>query len=143
MLNQVVLMGRLTANPELKHTPANLPVTSFTLAVARLYSKPGMERQTDFVDVVAWRNTAKFVCKYFVKGQMMAIDGSIRTGTYTDKEGKKRKKFEVLAKGVYFTESNKSGDSARNDTASTSQGVDVSDGACDFAVIGNDGDFPF
>ncbi|MEG1558351.1 MAG: single-stranded DNA-binding protein [Oscillospiraceae bacterium] len=143
MLNQVVLMGRLTANPELKHTSANLPVTTFTLAVARLHSNPGMERQTDFIDVVAWRNTAEFVCKYFVKGQMMAIDGSIRTGTYTDKEGKKRKTFEVLAKGVYFTESNKSGDSARTDTAITSKSVDVSAGACDFTAIENNGDFPF
>ena len=88
MLNVAVVMGRLTADPELRHTASGLSVTSFTLAVDRNYSKAGTERQTDWIDVVAWRQTAEFVCKYFTKGQMMAgtapsIPGAMRTKTAT------------------------------------------------------------
>ena len=79
MLNVAVVMGRLTADPELRHTASGLSVTSFTLAVDRNYSKAGTERQTDWIDVVAWRQTAEFVCKYFTKGQMMAVNGTIQT----------------------------------------------------------------
>jgi single-strand DNA-binding protein len=104
MLNIAALMGRLTNDPELRHTPSNVAVTTFTLAVSRSYVKQGAERETDFIDVVAWRNTAEFICKYFKKGQMMALEGSIQTRTYTDKEGKNRKAFEILADNVYFTE---------------------------------------
>lgn len=105
MLNFIVLMGRLTGDPELRHTPNNIAVTTFTIAVNRSYVKQGAERQTDFIDVVAWRNTAEFICKYFKKGQMMAVQGSMQTRTYLDKEGRNRKVFEVLADNVYFTES--------------------------------------
>ena len=84
MLNVAVVMGRLVADPELRHTPSDVAVTSFTLAVDRSYVKSGTERQADFIDVVAWRSTADFVCKYFRKGQMMAVHGSIQTRTYTD-----------------------------------------------------------
>lgn len=102
MLNTAILMGRLTADPELKTTPNNVTVTSFTIAVDRSYAKAGEARQTDFIDIVAWRSTAEFICKYFRKGQMIALQGSIQTRSYTDSQGIKRKAFEVVADGVHF-----------------------------------------
>lgn len=102
MMNVAILMGRLVADPELKHTPSGAAVTSFTLAVDRAYSKQGKERQSDFLNVVAWRSTAEFISKYFRKGQMMAVQGSIQTRSYTDKDGNKRKAFEILAEKVSF-----------------------------------------
>lgn len=105
MLNVAVLMGRLVADPELRHTANDLAVTTFTLAVDRSYVKSGVERQADFIDVVAWRSTADFVCKYFRKGQLVAVQGSIQTRSYTDRDGNKRKAFEVVADSVHFAES--------------------------------------
>ncbi|MEG0913382.1 MAG: single-stranded DNA-binding protein [Oscillospiraceae bacterium] len=152
MLNQVALMGRLTADPELRHTPSNISVTTFTLAVNRSYVKQGAERQTDFIDVVAWRNTADFICRYFKKGQMMAVEGSIQTRTYTDKEGKNRKAFEVLANNVYFTESKNPGASPSasgggyethlDPPPMPEVGFSAGDND-DFAVISDDDDLPF
>jgi single-strand DNA-binding protein len=104
MLNTAILMGRLTADPELRHTPNNVAVTSFTLAVDRSYVKNGTERQTDFIDIVAWRSTAEFVCRYFRKGQLVAVQGSIQTRSYQDKDGNKRKAFEIVADNVHFAE---------------------------------------
>ena len=122
MLNVAVVMGRLTADPELRHTPNDVSVTSFTLAVDRTYVKSGEERQTDFIDIVAWRGTADFVCRYFRKGQMMAVHGSIQTRTYTDKDGNKRKAFEILADDVSFADSkrNDSGGNYSNNSSSSS-----------------------
>lgn len=131
-LNNCSLMGRLTSDPELRHTQSNTPVTSFTLAVNRSYVKQGDERQTDFIDIVAWRNTADFICRYFKKGQMMAVDGSIQTRTYTDKEGKNRKVFEVQANNVFFCEK-----------ASNPADVFVSNEAEDYEVVTDDKDLPF
>lgn len=111
MLNVAVLMGRFVADPELRHTPSGISVTSFTLAVDRSYVKAGAERQTDFIDVVAWRNNAEFVCKYFRKGQLAAVQGSIQTRTYTDKDGNKRKAFEIVADNVHFAEPKRDRDS--------------------------------
>ncbi len=108
MINTVVIMGRLVADPELRHTPSDTAVTSFTVAVDRSYvskSSANGERTTDFIDVVAWRNTAEFVCKYFHKGQMIALNGSLQTRTYTDSQGNKRKATEIVADNVSFTES--------------------------------------
>lgn len=102
MLNVAAVMGRFVADPELKHTPNNIAVTSFTLAVDRSYQKSGTERQADFIDVVAWRGTAEFVCKYFSKGKMIAVEGSIQTRNYEDKNGNKRKAVEILANNVSF-----------------------------------------
>ena len=102
MLNVVALLGRLVSDPELKHTPNDVAVTSFTIAVDRSYAKAGTERQTDFIEVVAWRGTAEFICRYFEKGQLIAVHGSIQTRSYTDKEGNKRKVVEVLASNVSF-----------------------------------------
>ena len=108
-MNQIVIMGRLTRDPELRHTPAGVAVASFTLAVDRGFApKDGGERQTDFIDVVAWRNTAEFVSKYFVKGQMAAVTGRLQIRDWTDKDGNKRRSAEVVAENIYFTESKKS-----------------------------------
>lgn len=103
MLNVVALMGRLTADPELKTTQSGLSVCRFTLAVDRNYAKAGTERQADFISCIAWRNTAEFVSKYFVKGQLIALDGSIQTGSYTDNNGNKRYSFDILVNNVNFT----------------------------------------
>lgn len=102
-MNKVILMGRLTADPELKTTPSNISVTSFSIAVDRNYVKQGETRQTDFINIVCWRQRAEFVCKYFSKGQLIALDGSIQTRSYEDKNGNKRVAFEVVADNVYFT----------------------------------------
>lgn len=111
MFNLVVLTGRLTADPELKYTPNNTPVTSFSIAVSRRY-KAGEETQADFINIVAWRQTAEFVTKYFQKGSMIGIEGAIQTRKYTDKEGKNRTAFEVVANNVQFVESKRDGGSA-------------------------------
>ena len=105
MLNCAAIMGRLVADPELKHTQNGIAVTSFTVAVNRSYAKPGEQREADFIDVVAWRGTAEFVCKYFAKGQVIVVQGSIQTRTYTDSNGNKRKAVELLAEQVHFGES--------------------------------------
>lgn len=102
MLNIATIMGRLTADPELRHTPNGVAVTAFTLAVERSYAPQGQERQTDFIDIVAWRGTAEFVCKYFTKGRMLAVTGSIQTRNYEDKQGNKRKAVEIVADNVNF-----------------------------------------
>ncbi len=148
MLNQVALMGRLTADPELRRTPTNnVSVTTFTLAVNRSYVKQGADRQTDFIDVVAWRNTAEFICKYFKKGQMMAVEGSIQTRSYTDKDGKNRKAFEVLANNVYFTESRNPGSAPTGGFERSEQALPepsyASGANDDFAPIEDDDDLPF
>lgn len=107
MLNVTVLMGRLVADPELRHTQSDIAVTSFTIAVDRSYQKAGTDRQADFIDIVAWRSTAEFVCKYFSKGQLVAVQGSIQTRSYQDKDGNKRKVFEIVADEVHFAEKKK------------------------------------
>lgn len=102
MLNNAVIMGRLVAQPELRTTGSGISVTSFTVAVDRRYNKQGEEKQADFIDVIAWRQTAEFVCKYFSKGSMIAIQGYIQTRTYEDKDGNKRKAVEIVADNVSF-----------------------------------------
>lgn len=103
MLNRVILMGRLVADPELKTTQSGISVTSFRIAVERSYTKAGEERQTDFINIVCWRNTAEFVCKYFPKGSLMALEGQLQTRTYQDKDGTSKYIVEVLADKVSFT----------------------------------------
>lgn len=102
MLNCAIIMGRLTADPELRTTSTGLSVTSFSVAVDRSYAKNGEDRQTDFINVTAWRQTAEFVCKYFSKGQMIAVQGSIQTRNYEDKNGNKRTATEIVANQVSF-----------------------------------------
>lgn len=105
MLNHIVLMGRLTRDPELRRTPSGTAVASFTLAVDRDFS--GDDKQTDFIDIVAWRHTAEFVSKYFSKGQMAAVSGRLQIRDWTDKDGGKRRTAEVVAENVYFADSKK------------------------------------
>lgn len=107
MLNHIVIMGRLTAAPELRYTQSNTPVASFTLAVDRDYQQGGSERQTDFIPCVAWRGTAEFVSKYFTKGSMAAVSGRLQLRDWTDKDGNKRRTAEVVADNIYFGESKK------------------------------------
>ena len=107
-MNQIIIMGRMTRDPELRHTPNGVSVASFTLAVDRGFTpKDGGDRQTDFIDVVAWRNTAEFVSKYFVKGQMTAVVGRLQIRDWVDKEGNKRRSAEIIAESIHFTESRK------------------------------------
>lgn len=126
MLNCAILMGRLTHDPELKTTPNNVSVTTFRIAVDRNYTKPGEERQTDFIDIVAWRQTADFVCRYFRKGSMIAVQGSIQTRSYEDKQGNKRTAVEIVADNVSFcgskSESNGNTASYTPATGNTAQG---------------------
>ena len=103
MLNRVILMGRLVSDPELKTTGTGLSVTSFRIAVDRNYVKSGEERKADFIDIVCWRNTAEFVCRYFGKGSLIAVEGQLQTRTYQAKDGTNRYVVEVVADNVSFT----------------------------------------
>lgn len=132
MLNHIVLMGRLTHDPELRHTAPGTAVASFSLAVERDFqSKDTQERAVDFVDVVAWRNAAEFVSRYFTKGRMAVVSGRLQIRNWTDKDGTKRRTAEVVADNVYF------GDSKRDDSGAP-KGVGYTD-------LGDayDGDLPF
>ena len=113
MLNHIVIMGRLTRDPELRHTQAGTAVASFTVAVDRDFKdKETGERKTDFIDCVAWRSTGEFMVKYFAKGRMAVVEGRLQLRDWTDKEGNKRRSAEVLASSVYFGDSKpKDGDS--------------------------------
>lgn len=107
-MNNVNLLGRITADIELKHTPSNVAVCSFSLAVDRGYKNESGTKQTDFIDIVAWRNTAEFISKYFSKGQRMAIQGRLQTRDWEDKNGNKRKAVEVVVDNAYFADGKKS-----------------------------------
>ena len=140
MLNNAVIMGRLTADPELRKTPSGVSVTRLTVAVDRGYAKQGEEKKTDFINVVAWRQTAEFICKYFTKGQMIAVQGSIETGSY-EKDGVKRYTFEINADNVSFCGSKndgQGGNSSQNESQAT--GAVSYD---DFSAIADDDDLPF
>lgn len=102
MINMVALMGRMTYEPELRSTPNGLPVIRFQVACDRTYQKDSQNRQADFIDCVAWRQTAEIIRRYFHKGSMIAVEGTIQTSNYTDKDGNKRKQIEVLANNVSF-----------------------------------------
>ena len=108
-MNNVSLIGRLTADPELKTTQSGINTVRFSIAVDRQYAKQGEERQADFINIVAWRQTAEFICRYFSKGQRIALTGRIQTGSYTDRDGNKRYSFDVLAENVEFCEKKNSG----------------------------------
>ncbi len=112
MLNVCVLQGRLVADPELRHTQSDTAVCSFWIAVDRNFTNGSNERQADFIDIVALRGTAEFVCKYFVKGQMIALNGRIQTRSFEDRNGNKRTAVEVVADNVNFCGSKKDSDSA-------------------------------
>lgn len=146
MLNRAVIMGRLTFDPELRTTPSNISVTRFQVAVDRGYVKPGEERQADFIDVVAWRQTAEFVTRYFHKGSMIAVDGSIQTNNFTDKQGNKRKSVELVADNVSFCGSKNESQNmgGNNNYAPPAQPASFASGSTgDFEEIQSDDDLPF
>ena len=145
MFNLVVLSGRLTADPEIKYTQSNVPVCSFKIAVERRF-KQGEERQADFVNIVAWRQTAEFVSKYFSKGSMIGVEGSIQTRRYQDKDGNNRTAFEVVANNVQFVESKKSEGATEGNSSSTTENDPLAQLQSDlerFAPVDDDGDCPF
>lgn len=112
MLNHITIMGRLTRDPELRRTGSGIAVASFSVAVDRDYSgRDGGERETDFIDCVAWRQTGEFVSKYFAKGSMIVVSGRLQIRNWTDKEGNKRRSAEIVAENVYFGESKRASDS--------------------------------
>ena len=142
MINSVVIMGRLTFEPELRSTQSGISVIRFQVACDRNYGKDG-ERKADFIDVTAWRQTAEFIAKYFRKGSMIAIEGSIQTDSYTDRDVNKRKKVQVVANNVSFcgskAESGKSADPA-DQPASSYASADNSDFE---EIVDDDDDLPF
>ena len=149
MLNKIILMGRLTRDPELRRTPSGTPVTSFSLAVDRDFKSQNGEKETDFIDIVAWRSTAEFVSKYFTKGRMAVVEGRLQIRDWTDKDGGKRRSAEVVAENVYFGDSKR--DSAGDYSAAPAYGAPAHHasaapmgGQSDFAEIGEeDGELPF
>lgn len=148
MVNCAVIMGRLVADPELRTTPNGISVTSFAVAVDRRFNRQGEDRQADFIDVVAWRQTADFVCKYFRKGSMIAIQGSLQTRMYEDKNGNKRKAVDLVADNVSFcgskSDSNGAASFTRDDSFMSAQpapSYSTAD-AGDFKEIPED-DLPF
>ena len=150
MLNRIVLMGRLTRDPELRRTQSGTAVTSFSIACDRDFKSQSGEKETDFIDVVAWRNTAEFVSKYFAKGRMAIVEGRLQIRDWTDNNGGKRRSAEVVADNIYFGDSKR--DSAPGDYgAPPAYGAPIGRGApapmesrSDFAEIGEeDGELPF
>lgn len=144
MLNVVVLTGRLTADPELKTTTNGTSVCSFSIAVDRRY-KAGEERQADFINIVTWRTSAEFVSKYFKKGQMIAIEGSIQTRKYQDRDGNNRTAFEVVANNVQFADfAKRDGDAPAAAAPAATPASYSNAGAGDFTSIDDvDEDLPF
>ena len=159
MLNVVAIMGRLVADPELRTTPNGVNVASFRIACDRNFARQGEQRQADFIDIVAWRSQAEFVCKYFQKGSLIAIDGSIQTRQYQDKNGNNRTAFEIVANNINFAgpkNSNAGGGAGYQNTAPSYQNAAParpaaveaapsysSGSADDFAVIDDSDDLPF
>ena len=152
MLNRIILMGRLTRDPELRRTGSGTAVTSFSLAVDRDFKSQSGEKETDFIDIVAWRSTAEFVSKYFTKGRLAVVEGRLQIRDWTDRDGGKRRSAEVVADNVYFGDSKRDG----GDNAGYNSGYspapasrsaapgNFSTGGSDFAEIGeDDGELPF
>lgn len=137
-MNVAVLTGRLTSDPELRKTPNGVSVARFTIAVDRNYTPKGEEKKVDFLDCVAWRNDAEFICNYFVKGQMIAVSGEIQTGSF-EKDGIKRKKWEVKVDHVSFCGSKAEG----NNQAAPNNQAEFSNSTPDFEEVLNDDDLPF
>lgn len=150
MLNKIFIMGRLTRDPELRRTQNGTAVAGFALAVDRDYKNADGTRETDFIEVVAWRSSAEFVSKYFAKGRMAVVEGRLQIRDWTDKEGSKRRSAEVVADNVYFGDSKKEGDSSGGSYGGSSGGykaagkaVDVEPGEGEFAEIEDEEDWPF
>lgn len=140
MINRVILMGRITHDLELKQMPSGVSVLSFTVAIERKYSKQGEEKQTDFINCVAWRQQAKFISKYFAKGRMIALEGNLRTRTYDDKNGTKHYVTEVYVDSVSFTGEPKQ--DSNTQASQTNQNANIGD-INDFEEILSDDGVPF
>lgn len=158
MLNIIAIMGRLTAEPELRHTPNGVATCTFRIAVERSFARAGEERKADFIDIVTWRKAAEFVCKYFGKGSLIAVNGSLQTRSYEDKNGNRRTAYEVVADNVHkvnwnegpregplggFAGEKTSGGEGKASFTPAAGNVDIKDGPDDFAVIDSDEDLPF
>ena len=148
MLNKVFIMARLTRDPELRRTQSGTAVTSFSLAVDRDFKSQSGEKETDFIDVVAWRSTAEFVAKYFTKGRMAVVEGRLQIRDWKDKDGNNRRSAEVVADNIYFGDSKRDG--AGSDYAAPAYGAPMGGysapmgGSSAFAEIDEeDGDLPF
>lgn len=132
MLNRIIVMGRMTRDHELRRTNSGTAVASFTVAVDRDFKSQSGEKETDFIDVVAWRNTAEFVSKYFSKGRMAVVEGRLQLRDWTDRSGNKRRSAEIVADNVYFGDSKRDGgDAAQSEPQSG------------FSEVEDDGNFPF
>lgn len=139
-MNKVIIMGRITADPELRRTPSDIPVTSFTVAVNRPKQKDGTQ-QTDWVDCQAWRGTSEMICKWWNKGKLILIEGTLQTRSYEDKQGNKRKVVEVVVDRAHFCGDGKNAISENpNSSTGTSSEIPADD---DFAEITGDDDLPF
>ena len=144
MLNHITIMGRLTRDPELRRTGSGIAVASFTLAVDRDFSpRDGGERETDFIDCVAWRQTGEFVSKYFTKGRMAVVSGRLQIRNWTDKDGNKRRSAEVVADNVYFGDSRRDGETGGSYSAPAAPSyggysAPASSPASDFAMLDDD-----
>lgn len=146
MINMVALMGRLTYEPELKVTPSGVSVIRFQVAVDRNRQSKDGERQADFIDCVAWRQTAEFISRYFHKGSLIAIEGTIQTGNYTDKNGNNRKQTEVLANQVSFCGSKSesgTGNAANTTPAQPAPSYASADDSDFEEIVDDDDDLPF
>ena len=135
MLNKIFVMGRLTADPELRRTQSGTPVASFTVAVDRDFKSQNGEKETDFIPVVAWRQTGEFVSRYFTKGRMAIVEGRLQNRSWTDKDGNKRTTSEIVADQVYF------GDSKKDDMKATP--AEQSAMYAGFAELDDEGEIPF
>lgn len=133
MLNKIIIMGRLTRDPELRRTQGGTAVTSFTMAVDRDFKSQSGEKETDFIDVVAWRNTGEFAAKYLAKGRMAAVEGRIQVRDWQDKDGNRRKSVEVVADNVYFADSKRDSKPQESRTVDDQESDEIEDG----------GDLPF
>lgn len=143
MLNKVIVMGRLTRDPEVKKVNGDISVCSFSVACDRdIVSKGSNERETDFFDVTAWRSTADFVGKYFAKGRMIVVVGRLQKRNYTDKDGNKRSAVDIVAENVYFGDSKKDTDNSNGSTA-PAPSYNAPSNSGDFAELEDDGDLPF
>ncbi|MGN0522643.1 MAG: single-stranded DNA-binding protein [Eubacterium sp.] len=144
MINNVVLMGRLTFEPELKTTPSGVSVIRFQIACDRNYQAQGQERTADFIDCVAWRQRAEFISRYFHKGSMIAIEGSIQTSNFTDKNGQNRKQVEVVANQVSFCGGKNEGNGGQSQAFAQPAPSYASADNSDFEeIVDDDDDLPF
>ena len=147
MLNKIVVMGRLTRDPELRRTQNGTAVTSFSVACERDFKSQDGEKETDFIDVVAWRTTAEFVSKYFAKGRMAVVYGRLQLRDWTDRDGNKRRAAEIVADSVYFGDSKPAGDQTggkQTSTASYGGAAELPENFDPFSEVdASDGELPF